>query len=178
MATGLKGAFVESVGDVAPAVLADAIAAEGQLWATVNGDDLPYPVVVRLGRVDGRLCLTGLWLGVDEPHREISTRSIRELKLSAVLGSLAWELEHTPRAKEARRLLDATPRVGTDIRRNPGRAGRPDVFYDDFARRWTEQAESVVAGPADSLAALYDVSPSQVYRWRQEAVRRGSFGVD
>jgi hypothetical protein len=165
-------------------------------WIVFQDDRLPYPVAMSVGRSpDGRLICTGLlcanldipaiydpppgapeWFG--SQRVEVTARSLRELPLPALLGSIAaLRDDPDPRGRaffrEIFRLADDLPALP---RRRPGPKGHPRAHFEQVADAYRAALVLAPHAPVKALAPQLHVSEATVRRWVQRARDMGLLG--
>jgi hypothetical protein len=164
-------------------------------WVGFRDDRLPFPVAMALGRSpDGRLICTGLYIGnldlgadYDPPpdapewygseRVEVTSRSLRELPLTALLGSVE-ALRDDPEGRaffrEVFRLADD---LGALPRRRPGRRGYDREFFEQVAAEYRAVLALEPRAPVKALAKQRQQSEATVRRWVQRARDMGLLGA-
>jgi transposase-like protein len=143
---------------------------------------------------DGTLVPTALvvgftWRDRDTPPEPITPRVLRDI----TLGQLLDDCEHLrrtgdlvpPAAPPGMPSTDydawgtfrdeiTVPRVRPVRQRRPGRAGRTDEHYTEFAAAWRAEVDrDRRTSPVARLAQHYDVSEATIRRWKITATERG-----
>jgi hypothetical protein len=159
------------------------------IWIRVEGDDLPHPVLFRLGvGEDGQLIATGLLIAAE---RELTTRAVR-LPLASIVSRFAAEVVAKPSTykrlqaelsghdfeKDARwRAWTAEGAAPTDFvshprtgpvqvpRVRPGRRGYPDDHYRQVAKAYRRAKRQHPRAPIRALMEELNASEPTIHRW-------------
>jgi transposase-like protein len=164
-------------------------------WVGFRGGDLPFPVAMSLGRSpDGRLICTALYIGdldvgadydppADAPEWygsepiEVTARSLRELPLAALLGSIE-ALRDDPKGRaffrEVFRLADDLPALP---RRRPGPEGYDRAKFEEVAEAYRACLALAPRAPVKVLAKRLQVSEATARRWVRRARDMGLLGA-
>jgi hypothetical protein len=170
-------------------------------WCLYSDEELKAPVYVRFGAHGGRLEVTAIHLASEERVTGTTLRSIPLGRIEAIAnapemheqireainnvtdramiataeslaGFTSLVPERTPNALISMRWRrEKTFFIPLD--RPNGK--RPDSFYSDVARRYTDLLRTY-RNPAARLADERGVKPVTVHRWLKEARRRGLLG--
>jgi hypothetical protein len=162
-------------------------------WISFADGNLPFPVLISLGRApDGRLIITGLLIAnLDIPPVyddaapewfrskpvEITSRSLRDLPLAELLGSVD-ALRDDPEGKALFRRLFA---LADDLpptfpRRRPGPKGHPREHFEQVAQAYRIALARAPRAPVKTLAEQMNASDATVRRWIQRARDMGLLG--
>jgi hypothetical protein len=163
-------------------------------WIAFHDDRLPFPVAMAVGRSpDGRLICTGLLIAnldfpaiYDPPpgapewygsqRVEVTARSLREVPLSALLGSIE-ALRDDPKGRafyrQVFRLADNLPALP---RRRPGRKGYDCAHFERVAEAYRAALVYAPHKPIKVLAPQLHASEATVRRWVQRARDMGLLG--
>lgn len=171
------------------------------IWIRAEGDDLPHPVLIRLGwGEDDQLVATGLLIAA-EGERELTTRALR-LPLARIVSEFATtvaskpatakrlSLELSGRSEWAKDLrwktwdprgasaadFIAHPRTGaapTIERVRPGRRGHPDAHYRQVAKAYARAKRKHPRAPIRALMAELHATEPTVHRWIRTAREKG-----
>ncbi len=169
------------------------------IWIRAEGDDLPHPVLFRLGiGDDGQVIATGLLVATEG---ELTTRALR-LPLAHIVSEFAavvvsrraiakrlaaelaghpeWEKDPRWRAWTAEGASPADyvahPRVGPANkvpRVRPGRRGYPDDFYRNVAKEYTRAKRQHPQAPIRALMEELHAAEPTVHRWIRTARHKG-----
>ena len=157
-------------------------AGEGDRWigiyAPLEGDPprriIPYSIRIRVASSQGRLICTGIHLGdnweTGGEEVEITTRSLRELRLDEILTQLN-------RQQDSFQVIGMSGVIGRgSVTRphRPGRRGHGDEHYQEVARVYREAAGRK---PIQHLVEHFIVEESTARRWVREARKRGFLGA-
>lgn len=149
-------------------------------WLTLTGDELPAPMLLRIGDHNGRPVCTGLVIGFDVERRgrslevsagderEITKRLLGAIPLRAILEELTAD----------ERLRFNVPPVRPPARRRPGRGGHDEKYYVGLARTHRELAKKLKRPPSIEELRREFREPdrpgrSTLYRHLQTARERG-----
>jgi hypothetical protein len=163
-------------------------------WIAFHDDRLPFPIAISVGRSpDGRLVCTGLLIAnldfpaiYDPPpdapewygskRVEVTARSLRQLPLAALLGSIE-ALRDDPKARafyrEVFRLADDLPERP---RRRPGRKGHDQAHFEHVAEAYRAALARAPQAPVKLLAEQLHASEATVRRWVHRARDMGLLG--
>jgi hypothetical protein len=163
-------------------------------WIAFHDDRLPFPVAISVGRSpDGRLICTGLlianldfpavydpppgapeWFG--SQRVEVTARSLRELPLAELLGSIT-ALRDDPKG---RALFREIFRLADDLsalpRRRPGPKGYDRAHFEQVAEAYRAALVHAPQAPIKALAGQLYRSEATVRRWVQRARDMGLLG--
>ena len=141
---------------------------------------VPYEVRIRITRTpERRLVCTGLRLGVgvggQSDEIEVTTRSLREIRLDEILTQLALELDQPEgflRALGIDRAVGTTP-ASAPAHRRPGRRGHPLEHYEAVARTYREAQGRK---PVKLIMERYHIAEPTARRWVRQARDRALLG--
>lgn len=137
-------------------------------WHTVARSDLPYPIMVRLGKApDGRLVISGMAVGLDAPV-EVTARSLRVIPLASILTTLA-------RSRFMPLVIQNTiSQARQPVRRGP--RGLTDAHFEEVATTYRQALMEAPRSPLVAFRLLMPSSESTARRWIQRARDRGLLG--
>jgi hypothetical protein len=148
-------------------------------WLKLEGGDLSYPILVRLGVVsDGSLAVTALIAGAFGEPGPITFRSLRDIRIGDILDTV-------PKPKNPNNMTVAelagalvrktSPRV-RGSKKKPGPALSDDHFRE-VAERYRVALVTDPRAPVVAVAAQYPHTPVEtVRRWVRVARQRGFLG--
>jgi hypothetical protein len=155
-------------------------------WHTVSGGGLPWPVLVRLGLAEGRLVVTGLFIGaVDEQgqaasaveqEREITSRALRAVSVPDITETIARQAARSDGLGFIERGMVETAHPHRRPRLRPGPQGYPRDHFRDVARRYRAALRRSPRAPIATLAREWPADPSTVRRWIGRARDMGYLG--
>jgi hypothetical protein len=152
-------------------------------WHAITGGALPWPVLVRLGMVEGRLVVTGLFIGAVgnenrvvsavEDEREITSRDLRAVSIPDITETIAREARGN---LIFRTLFVETAHPYRRPRRRPGPRGYGREHFRHVAVRYRAALRNSPRSPIATLAAELSADPSTVRRWLGRARDMGFLG--
>ena len=175
----------------------------GASWIRAEGDDLPHPVLVRLGKGDdGRLVATGVLIEADEGG-ELAARAMR-VPLSRIVAGFVAATSKTATYKRLQRELHGRPKsdLGTGwapgkglddtswlafdflaladherpierARVRPGPKGWSDEHYREVARVYKRALRTDPRAPVKALMKAMNTTEPTAHRWIRTAREKG-----
>lgn len=157
---------------------------EDASWTQVEAGGLEQPIHVRLGySADGRRIITGLVVGGAFPHAEITSTSLRKVRIGAILEQLfdgydvaeppayddleaqiEWGLMHQAYDQHASRLTESS-RAGE-------RAASPSTLKH-FAERYLMELDRNPRRAMTAAADALHISRATANRWARRAREEG-----
>jgi len=138
-------------------------------WRGVTGGDLPVPVSVRIHRhADGRYVVTGLLIGEEFEPREITSQTLREIRLGRILADCFKDFDpDRPQDWDRtaiRMIADLNASVGGHVATGPSR--RPDdQKLRDFARTYQIELARQPRRAMTAAASAHSISRATANRW-------------
>ena len=142
-----------------------ASAGEASSWHTVEGGNMPWPILVRLGLANGRLTVTGIVIGALGEVGEVTSRALRTIRIADLTTLLA---------RDARRgdffssmFLEAADELGSGAKLagRPGRPGYDREHFQGIAAEYRAALRINPHHPIDEIAEGHDVSEATARRW-------------
>jgi hypothetical protein len=148
-------------------------------WVRCRGGDLPTPIELRIApSADGRWVVTGLMLGEEFDQREITSKTLRAIKLREIVAELLEDYD--PDAPPE--WMNFASTFGYVLRANATAAGHvaktaqrgPDeATLREFARSYRAELARRPHGAMTAAAKAFNISRATANRWTQEARRSG-----
>ena len=148
-------------------------------WMRCSGGDLPMPVGLRIApSTDGRWVVTGLMLGEEFEQQEITSKTLRAIKLREIVAKLLEDYD--PDAPPD--WMNFATTLGLVLRTNAATAGHvaktaqrgPDeATLRDFTRAYRAELARRPHGAMTAAAKAFNISRATANRWAQEARRLG-----
>jgi hypothetical protein len=161
--------LIELIGDEEQADLFRRLAEEHN-WLAIKEGGLPFPVQLSLGRSsDGRLVCTGLVIGAMDEPREITSRSLRELPLGDLLGSIARLRDDPDVGSFLRATFELADDIGETPRHRPGPRGYDREHFEHVAVVYREALAVAPRAPMQEVARRLSTSEATARRWVQRA---------
>lgn len=128
------------------------------VWDQVEGDDLPMPIEIIVNRApDGRYVFTGLKIGGEGAWQEITSATLRQIKLSEILAA---HFDYF----EPMRLIEESLAESSRPIRPPGR--RPeDEELRAFARTYLAELGRQPRRAMTAAAKAHNISRATANRW-------------
>jgi hypothetical protein len=143
-------------------------------WLRIEGGGLPWPVLVRLGRSEGRLVITGLIVGAGEDHpAEITSRGLRLVTVPEITAGIARMAKGDPILEDL--FLDTAPPYRRP-RRRPGQVRLPREHFEAVARSYREGVLAGWRSPVAKVASDFHVGSTQARRYVARARDMGILG--
>jgi len=151
------------------------------LWQRVTGGGLSTPLLVRIGQGrDGRPVVNGLIIGAEEPPPEITTDSLRSIRLGALLAQLfenfdpenppTWE-DGIPDQVEWGLIHEHVWRPA--VRSGASSRGPSDAELDRFARTYQREFIRNRRRAMTATAEEMGISRATANRWAERCRDRG-----
>ncbi len=135
----------------------------GASWIRAEGDDLPHPVLVRLGKGDdGRLVATGVLIEADEGG-ELAARAMR-VPLSRIVAGFIAATSKTATYKRLQRELHGRPKSDLETGWAPGKG-----LDDTSGWRSTSSRSQITNARSSGLECVRGPKG-----WSDRALPRGS----
>lgn len=149
-------------------------------WVRVDGPGVPSPVELRIVRAaDGRHVVTGLLLGVAEPV-EITTATLRRIRLAEIVGRLFEDFEDRgvadwalPWASGPTAQDTARGATRSDPPAEVGSRGPDDATLRAFARVYLSELARRPTRAMTTAAERHKISRSAAHRWARMCRERG-----
>jgi hypothetical protein len=158
----------------------------GETWHRVTGGKLQRDVLIRLGKVDGRLVCTGLTLGLSTPDDEVSARGLREVPLGEIMAAVGAQLAgagdydsalHKAVAQHyAKQMLEGTAHEFSGRPARPGPSGWPREHYERVAATYREALVKAPKAPVEFVRAAMHTTEPTARRWIKTARDKGLLG--
>ena len=140
-------------------------------WVRVSGGDLPVPVELRINRhADGRYVVTGLMMGDEFNPAEVTSQTLREIRLGKVL---AWLLEDfdpdnlpawSPRTT-IRMIADVNADQAGQVAASRSQRAPGDQVLRDFARTYLTELARQPRRAMTAAAKAHNISRATANRW-------------
>lgn len=147
-------------------------------WVWVHGGDLPVPVGLRVHRsADGRAVFTGLVIGNEFEPAEITSQTLREIRLSKILAALFEDFdpgnpETWTAATSALVVSEMNAELGHSAAHVPVR-GPSDEALRSFARTYLTELARQPQRAMTAAAKAHDISRATANRWAALCRRYG-----
>lgn len=151
------------------------------VWVHVTGGPLPMDVEIRLDQTaDGRWVVTGLMMGGEFDHLEITSQTLREIKLREIVASLLDDYDPdappdwTKFAGRVAVVLDVNSRsdaVPWKVKAPP--RGPDDQSLKDFAHTYRSELARQPHRAMSAAAKKHGISRATANRWAAECRRLG-----
>lgn len=151
---------------------------EDRNWIAFKQEGLPFPLLMSFGKAaDGRLICTGLVAGAlaDEPV-EVTARSLRELPIADLLGSVVALKDDDDFGGIFRAVLDLADEVEELPRRRPGPRGYDRHHFEHVAAIYREALTTSPRAPMREATRRLHTSEATARRWVQRARDMGLLG--
>jgi hypothetical protein len=141
------------------------------VWQRVSSGDLPMPVEIRVTRhSDGRYVITGLMLGDQFKPTEITSQTLREIRLSKILARLLADFDpDNPPAWSpgiaVRMAADVNADQGRHIAAGRGQRGPSEKALRDFARTYLAELGRHPRRAMSAAAKAHNISRATANRW-------------
>jgi hypothetical protein len=140
-------------------------------WVKISGGDLPMPVELRVNRhADGRYVVTGLMMGDQFSPGEITSQTLREIRLSKIL---AWLLEDfdpdnlpawSPRTT-VRMIADFNADLAGQVATSRGQRAPGSEVLRGFARTYLTELARQPRRAMTPAAKAHNISRATANRW-------------
>jgi len=137
-------------------------------WRAVRGGDLPAPVKVRIHRhADGRYAVTGLLIGEESEPQEITSQTLRQIRLSKILAGIFADFDPDspddwPRT--AMRVIADVNAGGGHVAAGPSR-GPGEQRLREFARTYQIELARQPRRAMSAAAKAHSISRATANRW-------------
>jgi hypothetical protein len=140
-------------------------------WVKISSGDLPMPVELRVNRhADGRYVVTGLLMGDEFSPAEITSQTLREIRLSKIL---AWLLEDfdpdnlpawSPRTT-VRTIADFNADLAGQVATGRGQRAPGTEVLREFARTYLTELARQPRRAMTAAAKAHSISRATANRW-------------
>ena len=151
--------------------------APGAYWTKVEGGNLPWPILIRLGITEGRLVVTGLLAGAQD-EVELTSRALRGISIPQVTQAIATAASKPGGSGEIATALfleTAAPRPRPRPRPGP-RGYDKGHFRDVVAPAYRGALRRQPRSPMTAAAAALNTTLPTARRWVQRARDLGYLG--
>lgn len=152
-------------------------------WVRISDGDLPAPVELRINRhADGRYVVTGLMMGDEFQPAEITTQTLREIRLGRILS---WLLEGfdpdnlpawSPRTT-IRTIADFNADQAGQVATSRHQRAPSDQVLRDFARTYLTELARHPRRAMTAAARVHNISRATANRWAVLCRRLGYLPV-
>lgn len=131
------------------------------LWEYVEGGDLPMPIEVIVNQApDGRYVFTGLKIGDEASSQEITSATLRQIKLSEILAA------HFDRFQPIREVEASLAAISVPLRpRGRGPAAPEPETLSLFARTYQIELARQPHRAMTAAAKEHNISRTTANRW-------------
>lgn len=150
----------------------------GGAWVRVSGGDLPVPIELRIHRhQDGRYVVTGLLTGDEFAPAEITSQTLRQIRLSNILAWLLadFDPDNLPAWSPRTSILvaaDLNAKALGHVAASPAR-GPNEQFLRDFARTYQIELARQPRRAMSAAAKAHNISRATANRWAAMCRERG-----
>lgn len=138
----------------------------------VSGGDLPCPIQLRISRTaDGRLVVTGLSIGDEESLSEITSQTLREIRLRDVMTELFFANLFDPFVDMVIEGVNEMATKGGFAEANA--KGLDSGSLQAFARTYLTELARQPQRAMTATAKAHNISRATANRWAQECRRLG-----
>lgn len=133
-------------------------------WISVESEQLPFQILLRLGENEGRLVCTGIHAEVSE--REVHARDLRRIPLGEILSEIG-------ESRDVFVAVAGSVDLEQRIRTRPGPRGHTDDYYKTIAEDYRRVLKTAPRAPIKRLAKERHLSESTTRRHIQRARDKG-----